>query len=556
MKKKRYIKVLVLVFAAIYVFSMVMATSIAKEEQEYQFFSYRDSAFEILRMYMDSIAEEAANGEVYSEEVIEDYIINAVANVYFGIDDDSQKIAVAVYDEAGNIVTQSTNTLTIYGTGITYAFELDKYFSEEEIQFLKQVYLDYMANAEGTVTPFWRVHAYVNEETMELAKLYFTTEYNFDINEADYETPNTETKWSWINPDKNVHKNLVEVGDTIYRNYQMEFPYLNLGEEAHDEWTNHEFLQEFPEKWTWNFTVKQMSETDVAKLFAEETFKETKYEYDTLMYVGSKEYVFKYRQVFEPWTQTIASLKILYIGSAIFVAVCLAVVINSLNKFYKQREQLEGTRRDFTNAIAHELKTPLGVIRGYAENMLESTNETKRDYYLKQIVGQTEEMDKLVKEMVYISKLDSEDVFVEKERLHIEDIIKEQLKKLEVLSDEKNLDIKLKVHNNLIVNGDKKYLERAIWNLLVNAIEYNHLDGFIKITIDKDQFRIENSGVKIGEDELPHVFDMFYTSDKSRNFSDKHMGLGLYLAKKIFELHNMKIVIANSEVGVEVKVTM
>ena len=82
------------------------------------------------------------------------------------------------------------------------------------------------------------------------------------------------------------------------------------------------------------------------------------------------------------------------------------------------------------------------------------------------------------------------------------------------------------------------------------------MDGFIKITIDKDQFRIENSGVKIGEDELPHVFDMFYTSDKSRNFSDKHMGLGLYLAKKIFELHKMNIVVANTEVGVEAKVTM
>lgn len=62
--------------------------------------------------------------------------------------------------------------------------------------------------------------------------------------------------------------------------------------------------------------------------------------------------------------------------------------------------------------------------------------------------------------------------------------------------------------------------------------------------------------MKIGEEELPHVFDMFYTSDKSRNFSDKHMGLGLYLAKKTFELHKMNIVVANTEVGVEAKVTM
>lgn len=550
MKKERYIKSLVLVFTAIYLLGMLMATVIAKEEQEYRFFRYKDSAFEDLRLHMNTI------DEIESKEVAEDYIINAISDVYFWQDDASQKIAIAVYDEDGKMITQSTNTLVIYGTGITYAFELEKYFSEEEIHFLKQVYLDCKANGEGTVTPYWRIHAYVNEDTMELAKLYFTTEYNFDINEADYETPNTETKWSWINPDNMVHENLVEVGDTIHSNYQIEFPYLNLGEQAHDDWMHHEFLQEFPEQWTWDLTLNQMSEASSEDIFVEENFKETKYEYDDLMYIGSKEYLFKYRQVFEPWTQTMDSLKTLYIGSAVFIIVCLIVVINSLNKSHKQREQLEETRRDFTNAIAHELKTPLGVIRGYAENMLEGINETKQNHYLKQIVGQTEEMDKLVKEMVYISKLDSEGVKLKKELVHLEDIVKSQLMKLEPLSDEKNLNIKINTNDNFVVQGDKACLERAIWNVLHNAIEYNHLDGFVRIVINKKELRIENSGVKIKEDELPHVFDMFYSSDKSRSFSEKHMGLGLYLAKKILELHKMNITIGNTEAGVEVIINM
>lgn len=103
--------------------------------------------------------------------------------------------------------------------------------------------------------------------------------------------------------------------------------------------------------------------------------------------------------------------------------VCSAIVIDNLNKYYKQRELLEATRRDFTNAIAHELKTPLGVIRGFAENVLENVNETKKDYYLKQIIGQTEEMDALVEEMVYISKLDSVEGVFEKEQMLVEDIV-------------------------------------------------------------------------------------------------------------------------------------
>lgn len=546
MKKKRYLRGLVLVFVVIYVLAMVMATIIAKKEQEYRFFGFRDTAFEILQLYMDTIDEEAWMGEVHSEEYIEEYIINTISDVYCMTTDASQKIAIAVYDKEGEMITRSANTLVLYGTEATYAFELEKYFSEEEIQFLKQIYLARKANENGVTTPYWRIHAYVNEETMELAKLYFTTEYNFDVDESDYETPNTETKWSWENPDKTVHKNLVEVGDMIHRNYQIEFPYLNLGEQEHKEWMSHKFMQEFPEQWAGEYSGP----------IIEESFKETRYEYDYAMYIGEKEYIFKYRQVYEPWIQTISSFKSLYICSALFMIVCSAIVIDNLNKYYKQRELLEATRRDFTNAIAHELKTPLGVIRGFAENVLENVNETKKDYYLKQIIGQTEEMDALVEEMVYISKLDSVEGVFEKEQMLVEDIVKEQLEKLDVLIDEKNLEIKFKINYNMEICGDKKYLERAIWNLLLNAIEYNHLDGFIKITIDKDQFRIENSGVKIGEDELPHVFDMFYTSDKSRNFSDKHMGLGLYLAKKIFELHKMNIVVANTEVGVEAKVTM
>ena len=203
-----------------------------------------------------------------------------------------------------------------------------------------------------------------------------------------------------------------------------------------------------------------------------------------------------------------------------------------------------------------ELKTPLGVIRVFAENMLENVNETKRNYYLKRIIGQTEEIDALVKEMVYISQLDSVETNLEKERLSIEKIVKNQLEKLEVLADEKNLTIKLKINNDFEVWGVEKYLERAIWNVLHNAIEYNHLDGFVKITIDSTRLIIENSGVQIKEDEFPHIFDMFYTSDKSRNFSEKHMGLGLYLAKKILELHKMNISIGNTDIGVEVVINM
>lgn len=154
MKKKRYACVLVVVFAAIYIFSMIAATVLAKEKQEYKFLRRKDLALENIRLDMESIDSRAIDGAVYSKEYIEDYILHTISSIYWWSDDVSQKISVAVYDEEGNKITKSTRTLLLYGTDAVYAFELDKYFSEEEIEFIEQIYFDREKIKEGAVTPY------------------------------------------------------------------------------------------------------------------------------------------------------------------------------------------------------------------------------------------------------------------------------------------------------------------------------------------------------------------------------------------------------------------
>ncbi len=545
MKKKPYIRVLGVVFVTFYLLAMILSTGLEKNKFEMRNSQNLDAVIDIVYSELEWMHGELVKGDqsliVSENEFLKEIV--STAGRYLDVEEE-QRFSLAIYTREGGKIAQTSSLLRI----AEYSYNLEEYFSEEEFAFFQQVFLDRMANEAyeslEEKRPDWRIHAYVNEETGELAKLFFTSEEMKSIDELDYETPNTKTKWSWVNPDSSVIQNLKKIGEYPHMSYYIDIPYYRQGKQEYEKWLNNEFLQEFPEIW---------NEVDSGGYY-EKIGVEEQVEFVGTMKLNEREWRINVRYVASPLLQAMNSLKYLYIGSAIFIAACLWITLRSLNKFNEQRRKLETTRRDFTNAIAHELKTPLGIIRGFAENSLENTNESKREYYLKQIVGQTEEMDKLVKEMVYISKLDSEDVFVGKERLHIEDIVKEQLNKLELLSDEKNLDIKLKVNNDFEIFGDKKYLERAIWNLLINAIEYNQLDGFIEITIDKTRFTIENSGVKIGDDELPHVFDMFYTSDKSRSFSDKHMGLGLYLAKKIFELHKMNITIRNVENGVEVVV--
>ena len=112
-----------------------------------------------------------------------------------------------------------------------------------------------------------------------------------------------------------------------------------------------------------------------------------------------------FRMISHSWMAAADYMKYVYLGSAVFVAACIVFAAYTLEKSYRKNAETEAQRRDFTNAMAHEMKTPLGVIRGFAENLLEDPETGKREYYLRQIIGQTEEMDGAVKEMIQVSSL-------------------------------------------------------------------------------------------------------------------------------------------------------
>ena len=231
----------------------------------------------------------------------------------------------------------------------------------------------------------------------------------------------------------------------------------------------------------------------------------------------------------------------------------MAVVIRMVSNTYAAREAIDEARRDFTNIMAHEMKTPLGIIRGFAENLQENTVEEKRDYYLTQIIGQTEEMDRLVAEMIDVSKLDSEHLVLQKDALSLNELVKEQIPKFQPVIDQKQLQLQLEERAEFEIVGDRKYISKAIWNLLDNAVCYCRQESMIHIVIDAGMCSIANDCDPIEDEKLSHIFEMFYQGNKRQTPGERHLGIGLYLTRKILLLHQIQIVLENTQEGVIVK---
>ena len=145
---------------------------------------------------------------------------------------------------------------------------------------------------------------------------------------------------------------------------------------------------------------------------------------------------------------------------------CILIVLRSLEKSYRKRAEAEEYRRDFTNAMAHEMKTPLSVIRGFAENLTENPDTGKKDYYLDQIIRQTEEMDGNVKEMIQVSKLDSDDLILKQETLPVRDLLEKEIGRLLPRTEERRITVDFRCARNVVLEGDEKLIEKAFRCLL------------------------------------------------------------------------------------------
>lgn len=225
----------------------------------------------------------------------------------------------------------------------------------------------------------------------------------------------------------------------------------------------------------------------------------------------------------------------------------------------EQERALDLQRRAFFAAASHELKTPVTILRGHLSGLLDGIGIYQdQEKYLARSLQTTARMEHLIQEILMVSRMEVRDSALPLERLDLSAITEEQLALAADLLEQKNLRVAADLSPALMLDGERAMLAKAIGNLLANAALYSPCGENIRIWSgmqdDAPTLIIENTGVHIGENALPHLFDAFYREEGSRNRQTGGSGLGLYLARIILERHGASCAIDNTAAGVRATV--
>ncbi|MEW6456491.1 MAG: two-component system histidine kinase PnpS [Acidobacteriota bacterium] len=209
---------------------------------------------------------------------------------------------------------------------------------------------------------------------------------------------------------------------------------------------------------------------------------------------------------------------------------------------------LERRRVEFTSNVSHELKTPLTVIKGAVDTLLEGNEESRevqKNFILK-IKEQSERLSNLIEDVLELSKIESKKIKFEIKKISIKEIIEDAINYIKPKAERKKILIKIDVPEDIPeVPGDREKLLQVLLNLLDNSVKFIDEDGRVDIRCRvKENFletEVEDNGIGIPEKDIPRIFERFYRVDRARSRDSGGTGLGLAIAKHIIEAHNGNI---------------
>lgn len=217
-----------------------------------------------------------------------------------------------------------------------------------------------------------------------------------------------------------------------------------------------------------------------------------------------------------------------------------------LKESMDEKAENEKQNRELVSNISHDLKTPITAIKGYVEGIMDGVADTpeKMDKYIKTIYNKANDMERLINELTYYSKIDNNRIPYNFHRINVADYFGDCVEEVGMDLEQRNIELNYSnlVSSDTIVIADPEQMKKVINNIISNSVKYmDKPHGVIDIRIldevDSIRIEIEDNGKGIAQKDLGRIFERFYRTDASRNSAQGGSGIGLSIVKKIIEDH-------------------
>lgn len=231
---------------------------------------------------------------------------------------------------------------------------------------------------------------------------------------------------------------------------------------------------------------------------------------------------------------------------------------SAFNNMADSLGNLEKMRNSFLSNVSHDLRTPMTTIAGFIDGIRSGAiPPEKQDHYLQIISAEVHRLSRLVSQLLDISRLESGDRKMNFTDFDVAEVARIILISFEQQIEEKRLDVEFESDDEVLVFADKDAIHQVLYNLCHNAIKFSNIGGRFVIKINSIDPRrvfvsVFDEGQAISSEDLPHVFERFYKTDKSRGLDKSGVGLGLYICKTLIDAHDEKISV-DSQDGVGTK---
>lgn len=248
----------------------------------------------------------------------------------------------------------------------------------------------------------------------------------------------------------------------------------------------------------------------------------------------------------------------------------ISLIKNNLNEIIggviliqdiSEKEKLEQMRKDFISNVSHEFRTPLTVIKGNLESIVDGM--TKPEHVADTcitLIKETNRLERMVKDLLNLSKLESGKLEIDFNELDVNMLINDTMRSLRTLVRNKEIDLQLSLENNLpTLLSDYDKLKQLIIIFMDNAIKFSENKDVLKVTTYADKkniyITIKDNGIGIPKDEIQYLGEKFYKADRSRNVNTGGTGLGLSIAKRLVKVLNGNVAI-ESDLGKGTTITI